>query len=97
MGVKLSRVAKTQHTKKQYEHCITTILSGGLQKINRKIGKFLTLHQELLKQKSSLGTFCTGSVTQGFKQQACTPHSHGMLPKNTSLHSHHKIFKSQTI
>lgn len=61
MGIKLSRVAKIWHTKKQYEHHIT-ILSGGLQKMNRKIGKFLTLHQELLKQRSSLGTLCTRSV-----------------------------------
>lgn len=41
-------------------------VSRGLQGTNRKIGKIVTLyHQELLKKRPTLDTFCTQSVIQG--------------------------------
>ena len=41
-------------------------VSRVLQGTNRKIGKIVTLyHQELLKKRPTLGTFCTQSVIQG--------------------------------
>jgi len=41
-------------------------VSMGLQRTNKKIGKFVTLYQrELFKKIPQLGTFCTLSVNDG--------------------------------